>query len=419
MIIKSMSRKEPSFGALMDYIDRELGQEETRIRHNLMGRGRDRIRAEFERNGHLLRRRKNGVYLYHEIISLTRAQGIPAKAQHELLHRIVQQYIAARCPDNLCYGGMHQDKDHSYHFHLMISANRAGEEKRFRLTKKQFRDIQVGLEAHVLEHHPELEQQLAIGKRADRTPARGAVEHERRTGRPPSRQEAILGRLRAAYDASHDRSTLEAALAAQGFRHEPRGTVFARVIDEYSTKPHRIKALDAELAILIEERLKETEAQKEQATSPPENERDAEKSKETDYNTATDRASRDTGGNPEFAGEKEKERADGLDYGRSRGEARADADIERHLDAAKTDPLEKDVKRERFEPEEEIDMQSEENEENPARDNEDPREHSPEAEPQAEPDPLSEVQKGWKQSIRAARTAIFGPDRDEDNERER
>jgi len=132
-----------------------------RVRHNVMGRGADPIRAEFEKNAALLKKRKNGVYLYHEIISITRAQGIDDKAQQELLHQIVQHYIEARCPENLVYGGLHQDKDHSHHFHLMISSNRAGETGRLRLTKKQFRDIQVQLEAHVLEKHPELEQQIA------------------------------------------------------------------------------------------------------------------------------------------------------------------------------------------------------------------------------------------------------------------
>lgn len=311
MIIKSMSRKEPSFGALMDYIDRELGQEATRIRHNVMGRGRDRIRSEFERNGHLLRQRKNGVYLYHEIISITRAKGLSPQEQHALLHQIVQQYIAARCPDNLCYGGMHQDKDHSYHFHLMISSNRAGEEKRFRLTKAQFREIQVQLEAHVLEHYPQLEQQLAIGKRAERKPSRGAIEHERRTGRPPSRQETLLGRLRAAYEASGDRDSLEAALAAQGFRHAPRGKVFARVVDEYSSKPHRLKTLDPDLAMLIEERLSE-----------PQHQQDAQPDAKPEREPQDGRAARG-------ADEKEKTGAEGVDYGRSRAEARDAEDAER------------------------------------------------------------------------------------------
>lgn len=257
MIIKSMSRKEPSFGALMNYIDRELGTETHRVRHNVMGRGADPIRTEFERNAGLLKKRKNGVYLYHEIISITRAQGLDAKAQQELLHQLVQQYIDARCPENLVYGGLHQDKDHSYHYHLMISANRAGDTGRLRLTKKQFRDIQVQLEAHVLEKHPELEQQVAMAKRAEHRRSRGSVEHERRTGRPPSRTDALRGRVQAAYAQSDSREAFMEALTEQGFRHEPRGKISARVIDEYTGKVHRVATLDADLAVKFDSLMSE------------------------------------------------------------------------------------------------------------------------------------------------------------------
>lgn len=312
MIIKSMSRKEPSFGALMKYIDRELGTETHRVRHNVMGRGADPIRAEFERNASLLKKRKNGVYLYHEIISITRAQGLDPKAQQDLLHQIVQHYVDARCPENLVYGGLHQDKDHSYHYHLMISANRAGETGRLRLTKKQFRDIQVQLEAHVLEKHPELEQQIAINKRAEHRRSRGSLEHERRTGRPPSRTDALRGRVQAAYARSDSREAFIEALAEQGFRHEPRGKISARVIDEYTGKVHRVATLDAELAAKFDSLMSE----------PVRDEQ-----KQADQETA--RAASEGA-----ADEKEKTEVQGTDYARLRAEARAEMDRARQADGS-------------------------------------------------------------------------------------
>ena len=54
MIIKSMSRKESSFGQLMGYIEREVGNERYRIRHNVFARNPQRIIEEFERNARLL-----------------------------------------------------------------------------------------------------------------------------------------------------------------------------------------------------------------------------------------------------------------------------------------------------------------------------------------------------------------------------
>jgi len=271
MIIKSMSRKVPSFAQLLSYIEREPGQEGFCIRHNLFGRNTDRIHAEFEQNGALLRKRKNGVYLYHEIISITRARGLSAKEQKDRLYQITQDYIAARCPDNLVFGGLHQDKDHSYHMHLMISANRAGQENRLRLTKRQFRDIQVQLEAHVLENFPELEQDLAIGKISDRRLKKGEAELERRTGKRPKREE-VLERIQNAFKASHDRDSFLMALGRYDLELYVRGKNLG-VIDHESGKKHRLKTLQPELAELVEARMNEVEAVRSEKSAEGEKEK--------------------------------------------------------------------------------------------------------------------------------------------------
>jgi hypothetical protein len=241
-----MSRKVASFGQLIGYIDRDAGQEVHRIRRNVWGRDPEHIRAEFERNGNLLSRRKNGVYLYHEIISITRAKGLTPEQQKDRLQSIAETYIAARCPDNMVFGGLHQDKDHSYHYHLMISSNRAGETGRLRLSKAQFREAQVGLERHVLETYPELEQKVAIEKRSERGRKKGEAELERRTGNRPKREE-VLERVLSAYGASQDRQSLLDALGREGLELYARGKTLG-VVDLESGKNHRLKTLDLETA---------------------------------------------------------------------------------------------------------------------------------------------------------------------------
>lgn len=295
MIIKSMSRKQPSFGQLLSYIDRDAGQESYTIRHNVFGRSAEQIEAEFQTNSELMQKRKNGVYLFHEIVSLTRTQNLSAEEQKEKLRQIAQEYIAARCPGNMVYGGLHQDKDHSYHMHLCISANRVGEKKRQRLTKHQFRDIQVKLEAHVLQHYPELEQKLAIGKRSDRGRSKGEAELERRTGKRPKREE-ILQRIKTAYEASQDRDSLLSALGHENLELYIRGKTVG-VIDHETGKKHRLKTLDLEMADQIEIRLS---TQAEQLAEEPE-----QQSQRDEAQKSTERypASQET----ELAGEKEKE----------------------------------------------------------------------------------------------------------------
>jgi hypothetical protein len=256
-----MSRKVPSFGQLIGYIDRDEGQEQWRIRHNVFARDPARIRDEFERNGDLLQRRKNGVYLYHEIISITRAEGLSAEEQKRRLRDIAESYIAARCPDNMVFGGLHQDKDHSFHYHLMISANRAGEAKRLRLSKGQFREIQVQLERHVLQTMPELEQKVAIDKRAEHRKTRGEAELERRTGKTPKKDQ-VRARVLEALESAQDRDSLMDALGRNDLELYVRGKTLG-VTDHETGKNHRLKTLDLELADRVEAMMLEQSASRE------------------------------------------------------------------------------------------------------------------------------------------------------------
>ena len=274
MIVKSMSRKVPSFGQLIGYIDRDEDAERYRIRHNLAARDPELVRHEFETNASLLQKRKNGVYLYHEILSISRAQGLSDEQQKERLYQIAQQYIAARCPDNLVYGGLHHDKEHSFHFHLMMSSNRAGDTKRLRLDKSQFRDIQVKLEEHVLREYPELEQKLAIGKRSDRRLNQAEVELERRTGQRPQRQ-SVLERVQEALASSRDRYAFLSALGRSDLELYVRGKNLG-VIDLESGKKHRINTLDPELMAPFEERLLKQAEEREKTTPDGEKENRAE-----------------------------------------------------------------------------------------------------------------------------------------------
>ncbi len=269
-----MSRKVPSFGQLLGYIDREAGGEAYTLRHNLRGRDHASIEQEFSRNADLLQQRQNGVFLYHEIISISRAQGLATELQKARLLEIVQEYVAARCPENLVYGGLHQDKDHSFHFHLMISANRANDQKRLRLDKQQFRDIQVRLEAHVLQTFPELEQKLAIGKRSDRKLKQAEVELERRTGERPQR-DPVLSRIREALEASLDHDSLRSALGRENLELYIRGKNLG-VIDLETGKKHRLNTLDPELMPAFEARLLKVEAAREEELAP-ENEKTTER----------------------------------------------------------------------------------------------------------------------------------------------
>jgi hypothetical protein len=190
MIIKSMSRHEASFAQLLAYVGRHAGEDRYTLRHNVLGQSLEQITTEFEGNGVLLRQRKNGVTMYHEIISMTRAKGISPEAQKEALRAITLDYINARSPHNLVLGQLHDDTDHM-HYHLVISANPLGSRERHRLSKAEFRSIQIGIEKKVLQNHPELEQTPAMSRKAAKKLSHAGGGMKRRAGELPQRARVI------------------------------------------------------------------------------------------------------------------------------------------------------------------------------------------------------------------------------------
>ena len=244
MIIKSMARKEPTFQQLYDYITREGDYApEYCFTRNFILRDRENILRDFERNAKLLSKRKNGNYLYHEIISITRAKGISQKEQKALLFQIVQQYAESRAKDCLVFGGLHVEKDNNLHFHLIISANELNQSKRYRLSKQQFSEVKVGLETHVLEHHPELEQEQLISAKQKQSTKTSNKEQElkRRTGKP-TQKDLFREKLQGIFANSIDKNDFFANLETADIECYTRGKTIG-FLDRQTGKKHRLKTL--------------------------------------------------------------------------------------------------------------------------------------------------------------------------------
>ena len=242
MIIKSMSRKEPSFSQLLAYVSRDASDTRYELRHNLLGRDIATMTAELEDNARLLPKRKNGVVVYHEIISITRSRRLTEDMQKEMLRGIALDYIRERAPQCLAFGTLHHDQKKQLHYHLVISANPFGARERHRLSKKDFRAIQVGIESRVLALHPELEQSLAIGKKAKpRQLSQPGIELQRRTGKTPQKQD-LKARVSAIFAAAQDREDLFRRLTDARLELYTRGkTVGLHDLDK--GRNHRIVTL--------------------------------------------------------------------------------------------------------------------------------------------------------------------------------
>lgn len=256
-----MARKTPTFGQLAGYMDRKA---DPRYAHfwNLdvpYGASREEVVRGFELNDLLLRSRSNGNRLYHEILSLKRAEGMTVERQKDILHDLAGKWLAERAPGQLGYARMHVERDH-VHYHIMLSAGERGRDRPMRLPRAEFARMQKDLEAYAMQRFP----QLGVERRYGRSPAE-------RTRRPRQREDAMLRRtgggsdreraagiLREAFARARDGRELADALAACGFSVHQRGD---SVSFGHAGRRYRLRTLglEAEYRRLSERLSKEKE----------------------------------------------------------------------------------------------------------------------------------------------------------------
>jgi hypothetical protein len=234
MIIKSMSRKHPTFAQLIDYIEGEAKLKSRRycIHHNLYSRDSAGMKREFEENAEWLRSRKNGVYLYHEVVSITPSEHLDENAQKQALSEIVREYLKARGRCNMAYAVLHEDTG-NLHCHIVMSSNAVGESRRTRLSKEQFADIQTRLEAWVLTHHRDLEQKAVFHKNqtkeereareAKRAHLSNKGEQMKRRGAEATRRDAVQEKLAEIFETATDPRHFSDLMEKAGFTLYTRG----------------------------------------------------------------------------------------------------------------------------------------------------------------------------------------------------
>ncbi len=229
MILKSMSRKEPSFGQLAAYMSDEKSDRAFDVHYNLFSRRPEAIAEEFDANARHLGKRRGGNYLYHEILSIdTRACG-QSREVREQLRLLALEFIQKRCPHNIVYGALHRDHADHLHYHLMISANARGDKKRLRLTKVEFDLAKREIEGIARTNYPELQQTEIIAaspkekqERRETKQSRKAQEMEKRGARL-TKTEALAQELSAILAYANSQDELERLLKEKGFTFYERG----------------------------------------------------------------------------------------------------------------------------------------------------------------------------------------------------
>lgn len=192
MIIRTMSRKTPSFYQIVRYFDRHNRDQDYNIKHNIRSGSQEDIIEEFLKNSQHIKTRKNGVYMYHEVLSLSKGSKLPKQRQKEILKEIVSEYIKARADKNLVYAVLHDEPNRYLHYHIAISSNERNKQKKLRLPKESFKALKRQTEKYVLQNFPELEQKPTIQtqrpKQIEKISQKG-IEQKRRTGELPQREQ--------------------------------------------------------------------------------------------------------------------------------------------------------------------------------------------------------------------------------------
>lgn len=254
MILKSMSRKEPSFGQLVTYMSDEKSDRSFDLHQGLFERDPDAIAHEFEINAQHLRKRKNGNYLYHEVLSIDTRECGQSRDIKEALRLVALEYVRLRCPNNLVYGALHQDHEEHLHYHLMISANSRGERNRLRLTKAQFDRVKRDTETLLRQRFPELKQTELINSdtaekeaRRKTRESRNAQEMQKRGARL-SKTEDLAQKVQEIIARAGSLEEFHRLLKAMGYTFYERGKhcgikPIPQEGDTKKRKPHRFATL--------------------------------------------------------------------------------------------------------------------------------------------------------------------------------
>jgi hypothetical protein len=209
--------------------------------NNIFSKNTEGITEEFKNNVKTIHERKNGNMLYHEMISITKSKNISLDEQKKILYKLVKDYVELRAKNNLVYGVMHTDKSDNLHYHLMISSNELGSEKKHRLSKSNFAKIQKEIEKHILNNYPDMEQKIIYNQDKDEKINKREYELKRRTGKE-SQRDNVKRRLKEVFEKSKTKQEFFNNLADKNFELYIHGNTIG-VLCKETEKNYRLKTL--------------------------------------------------------------------------------------------------------------------------------------------------------------------------------
>jgi len=153
-VIKILSRHNPSYASLINYILQEGKNEKPEIiSHNLRSDTIPGYTKEFIENESFRQHtRSDQVYLFHEIISFNASED-NNQIGPEVIRDIANEYFRLRGHEGVMLGAVHRDKEH-VHLHVCVSALQFRTGTSFRLSKGELRELKVSLQDYHKQKYP-------------------------------------------------------------------------------------------------------------------------------------------------------------------------------------------------------------------------------------------------------------------------
>lgn len=242
MIIKSMSRKSKSFSQLYDYLMRDENSYCFSRNTYSNPRNKKEFIREFMKNSEFLKTSRGKNYLYHELLSLEE-NNLSLEKQKEILLDLANKYLKLRADNHLSLGVFHTDKNH-IHIHLMISANEIEQEKRIRLSKKEFSSIQATLEEYKNEKYIELSQTSLYQEKKDITKEKQKEQELKNRRNKSSKKDEIKKDLEELFKKASSKTYIGNYLKNKAYEIYTRGKQVGVI---FENKKYRLKTLGLDI----------------------------------------------------------------------------------------------------------------------------------------------------------------------------
>ena len=240
MIIKSMSRKSKSFSQLYDYLTRDTSSFSFSRNTYSSPKQKKEFINEFYTNAQYIRDARGKVYMYHEVLSLEE-NNLSSERQREILVDMAEKYLFQRADEHLAFGVVHEEKN-NMHLHLMISANEIEGDKRVRLSKAEFKQIQQRLENYKNQKYKELKQSSLYQDKKEFSKEK-QNEQELKNRGAKSIKDVLKESVRESFLKAQSQSSLEKSLNSKGYKFYTRGNTVGIT---HKNKKYRLKTLGLE-----------------------------------------------------------------------------------------------------------------------------------------------------------------------------